>query len=72
MHQQAIVELRRLEVTHVRFQDESLDPEVAQPLVAAREPLEVLDPRHLEPHEVVGVVGDALRVRLRKAHAHLG
>jgi len=33
---------------------------------------DVVDPRHLEPHEVVGVVGDSLRVGLRKAHPHLG
>ena len=36
---------------------------------AARVPLEVLDARDLEPHEVVRVVRDALRVGLREADA---
>jgi hypothetical protein len=71
VHQQAILELCRLEVAHVRFQHERLEAEVAQPLVAAGESLQVVDARHLEPHEVVGVVGDSLRIGLRKAHPHL-
>ena len=42
--------------------------EVAQPLVAARVLLEVVDARDLEPDEVVRVVRDPLRVRLGEPH----
>ena len=53
-----------------RLEDERLDPVVAQRLVAAGERAQVLDARDLEPDEVGGVVRDALRVRVREAHAH--
>ena len=55
---------RRSEEPDVRLEHERLDPLVAQPLVAAGEPLEELDARDLEPHQVVRVVRDALRVGL--------
>ena len=72
MHDEAIVEARRLEVAHVRLEHERFDPEVTQPLVPARVTLEILDARDLEPHEVVRVVRDALRVGLGEAHLDLG
>ena len=56
----------------MRLEHERLDPLVAQPLVAARVLLEVVDAGDLEPDEVVRVVRDALRVGLGEAHAHLG
>ena len=48
-----------------------LDAGVPQSLVAAGELPEVLDARGLEPDEVGGVVGDALRVGFREAHGDL-
>ena len=69
---EAVVEPRRLQVAHVRLEHERLDAEVAQPLVAAGVPLEVLDARDLEPDEVVRVVDDPLRVGLGEPHPHLG
>ena len=56
----------------MRLEHERLDPEVAQPLVAAGVLLEVVDARDLEPDEVVRVVGDALRVGLGEADPDLG
>ena len=72
MDEQPVVEQRRREEARVRLEHERLDPLVAQPLVAARVPLEVVDARHLEPDEVVRVVRDALRVGLGEADADLG
>ena len=72
MHEQAVVEPGRLQIADVRLQHDRLDAEVAQLLIAAGVPLQVVDARDLEPHEVVRVVGDALRVRLREADTHLG
>jgi hypothetical protein len=68
VHEQALVELRGLQVADVRLEDERLDAEVAKALVAAGVPFEVLDTRDLEPHEVVRVVRDPLRVGLGEAH----
>ena len=50
---------------------QGVDAFLAEAEVAAAEPAQVLDPRRLEPDEVGGVMGDALRVRLRKADGHL-
>ena len=72
MDPQPVVESRGLQVPDVRLEHERLEPEVAQPLVTAGVALEVLDARDLEPHEVVRVVRDALRVGLGEAHAHIG
>jgi NAD-dependent deacetylase len=72
VHDQPVVEHGRLDVARVRLQDERLEAFVAQPLVAVRELLEVLDARHLEPDEVARVVGDPLGVRLGEANADLG
>ena len=71
VHEEAVVELRRCEIANVRLEHDRLEAEVAQTLVAARIALEVVDACDLEPHEVVRVVGDALRVRLCEADAHL-
>ena len=72
MHDEAVVEPRGLQVAHVGLEHERLEAEVAQPLVPARVPLEVLDARDLEPDEVVRVVDDPLRVGLGEPHPHLG
>ena len=53
----------------MRLEHERLDALLAQPLVAARVPLEVLDARDLEPDEVLRVVDDPLRVGLGEADA---
>ena len=68
----AIVEVGGLQVPDVRLEDERLDPLVAERVVAARELLEIRDPRDLEPHEVVRVVHDSLSVRLGEAHGNVG
>jgi len=72
MDDEPVVELRGLEVAHVCLEDERFDSEIAKPLVAAGIALEVLDAGHFEPDEVVRVVDDPLRVRLREADLHLG
>jgi NAD-dependent deacetylase len=71
VHRQAVVEASRLQVAHVRFEHERFDPLGAQLGVAAGVLLEIGDARDLEPHEVVRVVGNSLRVRLGEAHAHV-
>ena len=71
MYEQAVVEDGGGDEPRVRLEHERLDPEVAQPLVAAGEALEELDARHLEPDEIVRVVHDALGVRLGEADAYL-
>jgi hypothetical protein len=72
VHVKSVVEPRGLDVAHVRFEDERLDPLGAQLRVAAGELVEVRDACDLEPDEVVGVVRDALRVGLGEADANLG
>src|SRR5207245_11298791 len=44
---------------------------IAERLIPPGVLLEVGDPGHLEPHEVVGVVGDPLRVGLGEPHPHV-
>jgi hypothetical protein len=56
----------------VRLDRRRLDPVVAERLVAAGERRQILDPSHLEPDEVDGVVSDPLRVGLREADRDLG
>jgi hypothetical protein len=68
MNEQPVVEPRGPEIANMCLEDERLEAEVAQALVAAGVALEVLDACDLEPHEVVRVVGDALCVRLGEAH----
>jgi NAD-dependent deacetylase len=70
VHDEPVVEHGRLQVADVALEHERLDPLLAQPRVAARDLLEVVDARHLEPDEVRGVVGDPLRVRLGEADAN--
>ena len=67
---QHVVEAGWSAVPDMRLQRRGLDPLVAG-LVAAREAREVLDARDLEPVEVGGVVGDALRIGL-EADLQLG
>ncbi len=59
------------DVAGVGLGGRGLDAGVPQSLVAAGELPEVLDACGLEPDEVGGVVGDALRVRLGEAHGDL-
>jgi len=70
MDVQHVVEPRRHEVTAERLEHECLEAPVAQRLVAAGVLSQVLDPGHLEPDVVRGVVGDALRIGVREANAH--
>ena len=68
---QRVVEPDRLEVAHVRLDRERLVALLLDAPVAVRVAGEIRDPRHLEPHEVDGVVRDSLRVGLREADADL-
>ena len=68
---QPVVEGDGPDVAGVDLGGRSLDAGVPQSLVAAGEPPEVLDACGLEPDEVGGVVGDALRVGLGEAHGDL-
>jgi len=72
VHVEHVVEHRRDDVAAVRLEDERLDAAVAERLIAAGERAQVLDARDLEPHEVGGVVGDALGVRVGESHPHGG
>jgi NAD-dependent deacetylase len=56
----------------MRFDRHRFDAVFPEGRVAAPEAGKVIDTRDLEPHEVFGVVHDALRVGLREAHAKLG
>ena len=66
-----VVEAGRVGVAGVRLERQRVDSLVAQLEVTAPEAAQVLDPRRLEPDQVRGVVGDALRVRLGEAHRHV-
>ena len=66
-----VVEPSRFRVARVRLERQGVDAFLAQPRVAAAEAPQVLDPRHLEPDEVRGVVRHALRVGLGEADGHL-
>jgi NAD-dependent protein deacetylase/lipoamidase len=66
---QPVVEVRRRTEAHVRLEHERLDALLAEGGIAAREPLEILDARDLEPDEVVRVVSHALRVCLSEPDA---
>jgi hypothetical protein len=67
----AVVEEDRLQVANVRLGRQRLVAVCLQPLVAPAEAGEVLDPGDLEPDEVGGVVGDALRVGLGEPDRNL-
>ncbi len=68
---QPVVEMDGHEVADVRLDRERLDPSSSQCGVAAGVSGEVVDPGDLEPDEVGGVVGDALRVGLGEADLDL-
>ena len=70
VHDKAVVEAHRLDVTHVRLEHDRFDTQLAQPAIAAGVALQVLDARNFEPHEVVRVVRDALCVRFGEADAN--
>jgi NAD-dependent deacetylase len=72
VHVEPVVEVRRLEIADVRLDRHRLDPVLAQRVVATAEPVEVANARDLEPDEVLGVVGDSLRVRFGEADTDLG
>jgi hypothetical protein len=69
---QDIVEVRGPEVTGVRLERQRLDAVLTQRRIPAAEASEVGDAGDLEPHEVLRVVRDSLRIRLGEAHADLG
>jgi len=64
---QAIVESCRLQVTNMRLDRHRLHPLFPKRGVAAAEPRQVVDAGDFEPHEILGVVRDALRVGLGEA-----
>lgn len=64
VHDEVVVELRRLPVPDVDLGRRRLDALLAKAGVPAVEPAQILDARGLEPDEVRGVVRDSLRVRL--------
>src|SRR6185312_9422864 len=68
---QQVVEARGRAVGDAGVERQRLDPFGLELSVAAPEPGEVLDPRHLEPDEIDRVVGDPLRVGLGEANLHL-
>lgn len=69
---QPVVELRRLQVADMGLDRQRLDALLPQRRVPAAEAREVVDAGDLEPDEVLGVVGDALRVRLGEADPEVG
>ena len=69
---QPVVEVRGAVVAQGDLGRERLDPALLDRLVAARVHVEPGDPRDLEPDEERGMVGDPLRVGLRKADLDVG
>src|SRR3954453_1147654 len=67
-----LVEPGGAEVARVRLGRQRLAAALLEAGVAAVEAREIVDAGDLEPHEVRGVVGDALRVGLGEPDAHLG
>jgi hypothetical protein len=70
--QQPIVEVCGTQMANVSLDRHRFDAIVPKRLVAASKAVEVVDARHLEPDEVLGVVRDALRVSLGEADTNLG
>jgi hypothetical protein len=69
---QPLIEVRGKQVAGVRLERERLDAFLPEGGVPAPEPGEVVDAGNLEPNQELGVVRDALRVRLGEANADLG
>ena len=67
-----VAEARPVQVAHGRLARGRVHALLNEPLVASGELPEVRDARDLEPHEVDGVVHDALRVGLAEAHRQVG
>jgi hypothetical protein len=68
---QAIVESCRLQMTNVGLDRHRFDPVLPERGVATAKPCQVVDAGDLEPHEVLGVVRDALSVGLGEADPDL-
>jgi hypothetical protein len=71
MDLQPVVEARRSQMAHVGLDRHGLDTLVSQRRVAAAEPGQVVDTGDLEPHQVLGVVRDSLRVGLGEPYPDL-
>jgi hypothetical protein len=56
----------------MRLDRHRLDALLAQRRIAAAEPRQVVDPRDLEPDQVLRVVRDALRIGLGETDADVG
>jgi hypothetical protein len=69
---QPVVEVRRAQVAGVRLERERLDTFRAERRVPAPEASEVVDAGNFEPDQELGVVRDALRVRLGEPNPDLG
>jgi len=69
---QPVVEARGGQVADVHLGRQRLDSLRLELRIAAAEAGQIVDPRELEPHEVDGVVRDALCVGLGEAHPSLG
>ena len=72
MDVQSVVEVRRQAIADVGLEHERFESLFAQSGISTRVLRQVRDARNLEPDEVIGVVGDPLRVRLGEADGHLG
>ena len=67
-----VVEVRREHESRMDFDRQRLHAVIAERLVAAAKSCEVGHACNLEPHEVLRVVHDPLRVRFREPHANPG
>jgi hypothetical protein len=67
-----VVKVNGPEVTDVRLDRQRLVALLLDVLVPLRVAGEVVDASDLEPHEVGGVVRNALRVRFREPHGDVG
>lgn len=72
VHDERVVEAGRLQVPEMRLEHERLQALVPEHLVPAGEDAEILHAGDLEPDEVGGIVGDALRIGLRETDANRG
>jgi hypothetical protein len=72
MDRQPVLEVRGPQVAGVRLEREGLDTLLPERRVPASESREVVDAGNLEPDQELGVVGDALCVRLGETNPDLG
>ena len=71
LDREPVVEASRGDVPRMGLEGQRVDSLPPQPEINGSETAQILDYRRLEPDEVGGVVGDALRVRLREADGHV-